>query len=566
MPYPTLEQYNHAFQLHARLLADPELKSCAVAKSGLGLPLAISGGFALTYTLSNGPRKYAVRCFHREAKGLEKRYESISKKLALLKSPYFLDFSFQPHGIKVDGQDYPVVKMAWAKGETLGEFLEKNYQSSQALLKLTNALMELAAFLEKKGIAHGDLQTGNLMVSDGGLTLQLIDYDGMYVDDIRSLGSSELGHVNFQHVGRKSVNPFDAGLDKFSFISLVLAIKALRIDGSLWKKTNSELDAIIFRSNDFLDPGSSKAFSLLSANSQLKDEAKKFASICSSPYSKIPSLSDFLTGKYATSIDIKLSGTTQPGKVKLDYVGAYSVLSAVNFYACLQRVGDKVEVIGRITTVKQGVGKNGKPYIFLNYSDLRGHVFKVSIWHDGIAAIQDCPSTSWVGRWLSVVGLMEPRFSSGFGNSSNVSISVSSAGQMTTLSESDANWRLGLVKKDAPVTSTLGNGNLDMLSRIKGSVPMGTVVRPSQTFTLTRNSGSTLAPKTSTANQELLDKIRGKSAASSTGVGSTGAPISRSQPTATWQGQPRYPQRLQQTSTRPPKKSLLSKLFGWIFD
>ena len=48
------------------------IPSCRKAwwlKSGLGTPHAISGGFALTYTIKAGSKKYAVRCFHRESKG-----------------------------------------------------------------------------------------------------------------------------------------------------------------------------------------------------------------------------------------------------------------------------------------------------------------------------------------------------------------------------------------------------------------------------------------------------------------------------------------------------------------
>lgn len=44
MLYPSLEQYNQAFQLHSKLLSDPELKSGSVLTTGLGLPLAIRGG------------------------------------------------------------------------------------------------------------------------------------------------------------------------------------------------------------------------------------------------------------------------------------------------------------------------------------------------------------------------------------------------------------------------------------------------------------------------------------------------------------------------------------------
>ncbi|MTI11829.1 hypothetical protein E1189_01895, partial [Sansalvadorimonas verongulae] len=123
MTYPTLEQYNEALQHPGLVLNDPELKQGQVATTGLGLPLALCGGFALTYTFTARNKKYAVRCFHKQSKDLEKRYHAISTRLKNLSSSYFVDFEYQPQGIRVQGNSYPVVKMAWAKGETLGEFL-----------------------------------------------------------------------------------------------------------------------------------------------------------------------------------------------------------------------------------------------------------------------------------------------------------------------------------------------------------------------------------------------------------------------------------------------------------
>ena len=335
MPYPSFEQYNQAFQVHARLLADPELKSGTVTTTGLGLPLAISGGFALTYTIRSGQKKYAVRCFHRASKALERRYSAISKRLSSLHSPYFLDFQFQPKGISVDGSSYPVVKMAWAQGETLGEFLESNYANPSALSKLSTAIGSMAGYLEREKIAHGDIQTGNLMVSGGGSVIQLIDYDGMYVEEIKDLGSAELGQVNFQHPLRKVSNPFAPTIDRFSFIALSLALKALQADKSLWAKTSSEVDAVLFRANDFIDPGSSSVFALLSANSLLALDAKHFASVCKSSVEKVPSLSDFLAGRNLPTVEVKLAGTSAANYQKPGYIGAYAVLSA---YLCLSGV------------------------------------------------------------------------------------------------------------------------------------------------------------------------------------------------------------------------------------
>ena len=182
MSYPSFEKYNEAFQLHSKLLTDSELAKGNVKKTGLGVPLAISGGFALTYTIECGSKKYAVRCFHKESKSLEQRYLEISKKLKSLSSAFFLDFEFQPKGIIVDGNSYPIIKMAWAVGTTLGEFLDDNYDNQLYITNLSNALVKLSEYLEGNSVSHGDIQTGNLMISNSGSSIQLIDYDGMYID------------------------------------------------------------------------------------------------------------------------------------------------------------------------------------------------------------------------------------------------------------------------------------------------------------------------------------------------------------------------------------------------
>lgn len=555
MAYPSLEQYNQAFQLHGRLLADPELKAGIVATTGLGLPLAISGGFALTYTISSGPKKFAVRCFHRESKALERRYVAISKRIAALNSPYFLDFQFQPQGIKVDGVSYPIVKMAWAKGETLGEFLEANRSNASALSKLSDSVRSLAAFFEKEQIAHGDLQTGNLMVSGGGEMIQLIDYDGMYVDDIKDVGSSELGHVNFQHPQRKSANPYNPRIDRFSLISLTVALKALRLDPTLWSKTNSEVDAILFRANDFIDPGSSQAFALLSANSAMVADIKNFASVCKSPMDKAPSLADFLAGKQIPALAVALTGVAKPNTTKVGYISAYDVLSAMDYQACLRHVGDKVEVIGRIVDIKPNRARNGKPYVFINFGDWRGRIFKVSIWSEGLAAIKTPPDATWIGKWLSVVGLMEPPYSNPKFKYTHLSIGVTASGQMSLISETDAKWRLAGPTANAPTFAT--SSNQEALDRIKG--------RPATAATPIRPSPPTTVSSTSAANRAAIEKIRASTRPASP---IPAPPVSRTSNTPSRQPPHQSPnQGYNSTPNQPPprEKGVVEKIFGWLF-
>src|SRR6266508_3268310 len=177
MSYPQIVEYNEAVQHPAQAFLDSELQKGAVKETNLGLPLVLSGGFALTYTLSASGKKYAVRCFHREIPSIEKRYSEISKKLSSLSNGYFVNFDFQKSGIKVRQNTFPIVKMDWVEGDPLGVWLDKNFNNARALHKARADFSTLAVFLEREGIAHGDIQNGNVMLSTGS-AIKLIDYDG----------------------------------------------------------------------------------------------------------------------------------------------------------------------------------------------------------------------------------------------------------------------------------------------------------------------------------------------------------------------------------------------------
>jgi len=91
--YPSLEQYQEALQNPKLALTDPLLAGGHVETTGLGMPLAMCGGFALTYSIVAGGKKYALRCFHRQSNSLEIRYAAISAKLRTVSAPYFVDIA-----------------------------------------------------------------------------------------------------------------------------------------------------------------------------------------------------------------------------------------------------------------------------------------------------------------------------------------------------------------------------------------------------------------------------------------------------------------------------------------
>lgn len=462
MTYPTLEQYNEAFQHPHQALVDPHLKNGSIATTGLGLPLALCGGFALTYTLTVGGSKYAVRCFHKQSNALETRYRAISTRLKALRSPYFLDFEFEPQGVRINGKAFPIVKMAWASGDTLGEFLERRYRNKSDLQQLNSSLRTLATYLEGQHIAHGDVQPGNVMVSNSGSSVELIDYDGMFVDELNSLGSAELGHRNFQHP-RRTGSSWDARLDRFSFIALNLALRALEANPELWGKTQSDGDAILFKANDFADPGRSAIFNDLFSRPQLAEDAKNFAAVCQSPFDKVPSLEDFLSRKNIPKVVITAAPPTPAVQVR--YISAFPVLNATSYALCLQHVGDRVELIGKIVDVKQARTRHGKPYIFINFGPWQGEIVKISVWSEGLSALTQHPDQSWVGKWVSVVGLMEPPYQNRRYHYSHLSISITQANQLHVISESEAKFRLSV----GPVSRSSNKEILDGIRR-PGSV------------------------------------------------------------------------------------------------
>lgn len=502
MAYPSLEEYNEAFQNIQLSINDPVLKQGKVTTTGLGIPLALCGGFALTYSITTSGSKYAVRCFHKQSKELELRYKHISNKIKMLNSKYFLNFEFLPTGIRVKGKDYPLVKMAWAKGETLGEFLDKYYKNPAYLKNLQISLRGLASFLENNHMSHGDISPDNVMVSNNGNDIQLIDYDGMFVEEIKFLGSSELGNKNFQHLKRTSTI-FDNSLDRFSFILLDIAIDILIVEPEMWTKTNSDANAIIFRANDFIDPESSKNFKELSKITSLIGKIKNFANICKTTFDKIPKLDQFIA-----NINIPV-GTISFDNIKTriaQYITSFPVLNANNYLDCLKYVGDKVELVGKIYEVNSAKTKFGKPYIFINFGDWKGNIVKITIWSEGLSILQSIPDQSWVGKWITVTGLIEPPFSNKKFNYTHLSTTITKNNQLQLITETEAKFRLNAIFSQSTLNSN--KLNRDILKDIKNKDNDPTNVK-NQILTKSKiNSSINITQQPKTNNQAILDNLR----------------------------------------------------------
>lgn len=295
MPWPTPQDYNEAIQNPRLNLADTELQSGTPELTPLGLPRPITGGFASVYKLQCGKRDWAVRCFLREVQDQQKRYAAISHHLASVKLPYTVGFDFVEQGIRIRGQWYPVLKMEWVHGEPLNVYIERKLQDSAALRRLAERWRTMAQELGKAGIAHGDLQHGNVIVANDDF--KIIDYDGMYVPGLQGEKSNELGHRNYQSPKR---DPDDFGpyLDHFSSWVIYLSLIALSEEPDLWHQTGAGDEHLLFRQQDFAQPTSSATFSLLAqiGDKQLQSLTTLFQGLIAREPRDIPGLDSRLQG------------------------------------------------------------------------------------------------------------------------------------------------------------------------------------------------------------------------------------------------------------------------------
>lgn len=263
MTWPASQEINEAIQTPSLALSDPDLRSGRVAVGAHGLPLPRSGNFADVYQLfTTDGRSWAVKCFTRPVIGLDLRYQRISEFLAPLKLPFIVPFAYQPLGIRVRGATYPLVKMEWVEGLLLHQFVRDHTNKASVLANLFLIWARLAGRLRESGIAHADLQHGNVLLVPasraGAMTLKLIDYDGMYVPPLANHPSGELGHAHYQHPERAARNLYSPDVDRFPLLLVGTVLKALQTLGRpLWERYDNG-ENLLFTEADLLDPASSR--------------------------------------------------------------------------------------------------------------------------------------------------------------------------------------------------------------------------------------------------------------------------------------------------------------------
>lgn len=256
MSWPTPLDYHEAVQMPRVSFADPDLKDGTLAINGLGLPLVASGAFASVYRLTCAGKSWAIRCFHENRADQQHRYEEIARVPGVDELDCLVKFQYLKEGIRVHGYWFPILKMEWVDGETLDQILRKVSDPSR-LHDLSSKFRRMVSTLQDTGIAHGDLQHGNIMFVKE--QLKLVDYDCMFAPQLLGLQSLELGHRNYQHPCRSKTH-FGSYLDNFSAWLIHLSLEALIVDPALMRVAGGGDECIIFRYGDLINPDGSPIF------------------------------------------------------------------------------------------------------------------------------------------------------------------------------------------------------------------------------------------------------------------------------------------------------------------
>lgn len=203
---------------------------------------------------------------------------------------------------------------------------------------------------------------------------------------------------------------------------------------------------------------------MLESNAVVGQAVRDLAAVAASAFSSTPSLADFLGRRNILQIVVAFGARASSGPTI--YQGAFAVLDARDFDQCLACVGDKIELVGRIVEVSKNRTKHGAPYLFINFAPWKGRAVKLNIWSEGLKQLGAVPDNAWIGRWISVTGLMEPPYSNKKHGYTHLAITIHQANQMHHISEAEAAFRLG--SRLRLTTSTPAPRNADVIQRMGG--------------------------------------------------------------------------------------------------
>lgn len=254
--WPTGTDYSRAIQAPGMSFTDGELAVGKPGTNALGMPLVASGQNAVVFLLETGQTRSAVRCFLTPPSEGAYRYAALENHLVDTAPRALTSARWLNEGILVGENRWPVVVMPWVEGTPLNIAVEDMLDDPPRLRALATQWAEVVRSLQRAGVAHGDLQHGNVLVRAND-SIALVDLDGVWVPEIEIGPPAEFGHPNYQHPQR-NVEHWGRYVDSFPGALIELALYGLAADPSLERHLHGE--NLLFMRADLERPGESEVW------------------------------------------------------------------------------------------------------------------------------------------------------------------------------------------------------------------------------------------------------------------------------------------------------------------
>jgi hypothetical protein len=262
-------------------------------------------------------------------------------------------------------------------------------------------------------------------------------------------------------------------VDRFPFLVIDLGLALLESAPELFSQYGQG-ENILFTADDFTQPRSSPLLQRAATLPGMERACELFIAICEGPASAVPALREFheAAGLSLEGIPVQpitapaapgaargtargaagTAGPTTAGTITAErptrqaYRPAYPLYEPDLFLnhpdLAAGLVGQKIELVGLITEIKEGYTKYGSPYVFVNFNDWRRGGIKLIFWSEGLDAFEErAPDKRWEGRWISVTGMVDEPYNNSRYGSLSYSITINDPSQIRFISESEAERR-----------------------------------------------------------------------------------------------------------------------------
>ena len=240
-----------------------------------GRPIMYAGGFCVVfpYRLSS-LKKVAVRCWTAHVQDADKRSNKSASELKQSGLPYFVEFQYVPQGIATSKGVLPIVIMDWVDAYPLKEYINKYISDRNIILDLAEQFKLMVSDLHKVSFSHGDLQHGNIMVTNDGKII-LVDYDSMFVPGLENVSDEIKGLPGYQHPKRSCLKNLSPKTDYFSELIIYTSLRAFVKYPQLWTQLNiADTETLLFTQDDLNNPEKALIFKELKKDNDLRPFAE----------------------------------------------------------------------------------------------------------------------------------------------------------------------------------------------------------------------------------------------------------------------------------------------------